>query len=171
MLNTIKLLFAGLVIAAILAIGLSIQTRMKRSTQEEAGKIAAKSGVKSVADLTQEDEYYLANGADLHNIAGDLIGRKIRFQGTVTRIEHVPGDRACVLSDDKCYYVQLFYGSMMGRNIPPDLREQFDKSGLQVGDKVTLWCLIDQLGANDGLNALEYRSCLVRDVDKWKRGW
>ena len=159
------LLFAGIIGSC-----LALQTKMQRENRVRTQEVAAERGAKSVSQLSNDGEHYVVSGYDLHNIAGDLIGKKIRFEGTITKIELVPSHRAEILSKEQCYYVQLNFGDILGENIPTDLSDQFVKNGLQRGDKITLWCSIFMLAKDEGITALAHRSCIVNDVDRWERG-
>ena len=73
------------------------------------------------------------------------------------------------------------YGKKLG-NVPDDLRNRIEKNGIRAaggflkkyeGDKLTLYCTLEMLVKEGGLtgNALKYKSCIVKPVQKWTTGW
>ena len=140
-------------------------------------------GAASVADLAQvfledqQEHYYVVAGADLHNLAPALINDRILLRGFVRKIDKFPVHKILVLSADGNYFVVVGFGETLG-SAPPDLAEQLRKNGIRAaggllsryeGDKVTLYCRIDQLVKEGGLtgNTLN-RKCLIADpVDAW----
>ena len=127
-------------------------------------------GVKSVEELKKDGDYYLVAGADLHNVGADLIGKKIKFRGTVKAWGGMGTGNMTVLTGDRSYYVQVMY-SMPGSQIPDDLRQQIDKGGVQKGSNITLCCTIDSIAQESGpnRNILPVKSCIVKTVDEWSR--
>ena len=126
-------------------------------------------GSSAVSQLAQEGDYYLVSGADLHNLDGDLIGKRIKFTGVVRDVSHVPVDKALLLSEDNAYFVIIPYGSL--GEVPDNLKIQLNKGGLQTGNKITVYCTIEQVSREGGLlgSALKYKSCIVKPVYQWQR--
>ena len=138
-------------------------------------------GATSVDNLEKDGEYLIVNGSDLHNLAADLIGQKIRFRGYVRRIDRFPARKVLLLSEDRCYFVIMPYGTMLG-DVPDDLRKRIESNAVRSagglfnryeGDKLTIYCTIDMLCKEGGLtgSALRYKSCIVKPVQKWAKGW
>jgi len=127
-------------------------------------------GATSIGSLQREGEYYIVKGADLHNVGGDLLGRKIRVRGIVKDTKTALGGKTLlVLTEDGYYYLQVLYETKA--KLPDDLRQQVLKGGIQNGSSVQLWCMVDQIAPETGLNRsiLNRKSCMVRSVDKWQR--
>jgi len=137
-------------------------------------------GAKSVDKLKKDGDYYLVKGADLHNLGGDLIGKKIRVSGYAAEIKRFPSKTLLLKSEDQCYFVIMFWGSL--GNIPDDLQKRLEGNGVRAaggiinryeGDKLTIYCTVDSLMKEGGLtgSALRYKSCIVKSVEKWEKGW
>jgi len=138
-------------------------------------------GSKSVDQLKKDGEYYIVKGSDLHNLAGDLIGKKIKFNGYVREISKFPARKVLFLSEDKCYFVIMPFGDTLGK-VPEDLQKRLENNDIRAaggiinkydGDKLTLYCTIEMLCKEGGMtgSTLIYKSCIVKPVDKWKKGW
>ena len=164
--NAIKVLIV-LVVLGVLALVMVKQTRRTEQTRAEAED----RGAKSVSALRQSDGYYVVTGADLHNVARDLIGKRIRIRGTIASIDTVPVNKSLILSEDSCYFVIVPWGSL--GDVPSDLKEQFSRNGLQKGDKITLFATIEMLSKEGGITgrALAYKSSILKPVHAWSRGW
>ena len=65
-------------------------------------------GAKAVSQLKKDGDYYIVNGADLHSLGADLIGKKIRFHGYAWEIKRFPTSTLLLLSEDKCFFVILY---------------------------------------------------------------
>ena len=127
-------------------------------------------GAKSTGSLRREGGYYVVKGADLHNVAGDLLGKKIMVRGVVKDTKtDLGGKTLLVLTEDGCYYLQVLYEPKA--RIPEDLRQQVLNGGIQNGGSLQLWCTVDQIAPEDGWNRsiLNRKSCMVHSVDKWAR--
>jgi hypothetical protein len=137
-------------------------------------------GANSIASLTQTGEFFLVTGADLHNLGADLIGKKIIFRGYIKKIKRFPTKSVLILSEDKCYYLHMPWGSI--GDISDDLKIHFEKNAFRAaggiinkykGDKITLWATIDRLMPESGINKiiLKYKCCVATPIEKWKHGW
>jgi len=139
------------------------KTALEKQTMRE-------DGATSIGSLQREGEYYIAKGADLHNIGGDLLGRKIRVRGVVKDTKTALGGKTLlVLTEDGYYYLQVLYETKA--KFPDDLRQQILKGGIQNGSSLQLWCTVDQIAPESGLNRsiLNRKSCMVNSVYKWVR--
>jgi len=165
----LKAVFA-LIVVVIMTVMVIISVYQGKQ-QEVKRKEATEVGAKSVVELKQSDGYYIVKGADLHNLASELVGQRIRIRGSISRIDRFPTAKSLILSEDECYFVIVPWGSL--GKVPSDLKTQFEKNGLQKGDKLTLFAEIDMLSKEDGINQsiLAYKSCILKPVDSWSRGW
>ena len=135
-------------------------------------------GAMKIENLEMDGEYYIVKGADLHNIAYELIGHKIRLYGHFREYKKFPIGKVLILTNDLCYFV-----IMPTKNIPTDLKIRLDSNGFKgvtgiinkyEGDKITLYCEIEILSKEgNGLtdSVLAYKSCILKTVDKWEKGW
>lgn len=126
-----------------------------------------------------DGKYYIVTGADLHNLAPVLIGKRIRFTGYVRKIDKFPLHKMFLLSEDKSYYVIVPYGEAAG-DVPKDLRDSIGSNGIRAaggfstkneGDMITIYCSIEMLCKEGGLtgSALQYLSCIEKPVYDWER--
>ena len=138
-------------------------------------------GKNDIKDIQQLDGYYLVNGADLNNIGADLIGERIRICGYAREIKKFPVGTLLFLSEDKCFFCIIYWGSSIG-NVPDDLVKRIQNNGIRTasglinrydGDKLTFYCSVDSLMKEGGMtgNALAYKACIVKIVYKWEKGW
>jgi hypothetical protein len=149
----------------------------KYSKNEEHPK-----GAKKVEDLKKEGDYYIVTGADMHNLAADLIGKKIRFRGYASQISRFPASTLWVLSEDKTYFYFVYFGDTMTKTIPEDFKTRLNNNGVRAaggvfdrydGDKLTLYCTLGNPCKEGGLtgNAAKYKACQIFETQKWEKGW
>ncbi len=149
----------------------------KYSKNEEHPK-----GAKKVDDLKKQGDYYIVTGADMHNLAADLIGKKIRFRGYASQISRFPASTLWVLSEDKTYFYFVYFGDTMAKAIPDDLKTRLSKNGVRTaggrfdrydGDKLTFYSTLGNPCKEGGFtgNAARYKACQIFETQKWEKGW
>jgi DNA/RNA endonuclease YhcR with UshA esterase domain len=144
---------------------------LKQSKEIQIAKQQPRSdGVKSIEELSKEDDYFVVKSADMHNVGGDLLARKITARGVVTDTKtDLGGKNLLVLVEGDCYFLQVVYES--SSRIPDDLRNQIEKGGIQKGSTIQIWGMVDKIAPETGFNKsiLRYKSCFIKSVDKWSR--
>ena len=163
--------FIALVLCAVLLLFAFQSMKQQQARDKVTRQEAAERGATSVSSLSQSGGAYLVKGADMQNIAADLIDKQITYRGTIAEIKRFPSDTVLVLSEDECYYLIVPWGSL--GDVPDDFKNQLDKNGLQPGDKITLTGTVERLMQEHGVNKsiLRFKSCFLKPVASWERGW
>lgn len=136
-------------------------------------KMAKKpSAATQLSDLERDGDYYVVTGADIHNLCGDLLNKKIKFRGKVDKTQGsmfgLEKPLVRVLADDGEFYLWVAEAA----TVPDDFKEAIQKGGLQVSEPVELSCTLDELPSEAVLTAyseLSKRSGISKNVDSWSR--
>lgn len=159
----------GILLIALL-IGIFFVAVRQQKEVDQAKRRSNSSGASSLRSLEKNGDYYVVVGADLHNVGADLLGKRICVCGSIEDVRTaMGGETLLVLTEDRCYYLQVYYGSSGA--VPNELRSQIKKGGLQKGSSIKLWCSVDEIAPESGWakSALRYKSCIVKSVDRWER--
>ena len=157
----------------VLALGITLLCAVSCGKKPDPQKMAQKpNGATSLTKLSRDGEYYVVRGADIHNLCGELLGKKVRFRGKVDKTQGsmwgLSKPLLRILADDGEFYLWIS-GSA---SVPSDLTEAVKKGGLQVPQPVELWCTLSELPSEEVLTAyseLSKRSGITKHVDRWGR--
>jgi len=127
-------------------------------------------GANNIEELSMDGEYYVVTGADLHNLGGELLKKKIKVRVTYDMKKLFPLATAYFLVDD-CYFIAVGYHGMA--NVPPDLKMQISRNGIMRNDKITLYGTLDFIMPEEGItrNILQFKNGILSPVYDFKRGW
>ncbi len=139
----------------LLALGLALWFK---SSQQPTVHAAA-----SISDLHQDADYLIVNGADLKTYVGDLLRKRIRFDGRVVQKSHLLN--TCIFHVQGGYYIVVTWG---GSQVPNDMTEQLEDGGIQDGTRLRVWGSIDLIYEGAKRYMLSQPSCHIK-VDKWER--